>query len=191
VCLTIRLGDFANVANHQVAPHREPRSTDQTAMPHVLEGSLSLSGGETFAIVISRFNDLVTSRLLDGALSTLVRHGAKEEQITVVWIPGAFEIPLAADRLAASGRFSAVICLGAVIQGETSHHEAINSAMSSGIMQAGLASKVPVLFGVLTCHTMEQALERAGGKAGNKGVEAALAAIEMVQLLGRLPSTRS
>jgi 6,7-dimethyl-8-ribityllumazine synthase len=160
-------------------------------MPTVLEGSLSLGAEESFAIVVSRFNDLVTARLLDGAVSTLVRHGADADRITVVWAPGAFEIPLIADRLAHSGKFSAVICLGAVIQGETSHHEAINSAMSSGIMQAGLSSHVPVLFGVLTCHTMEQALERAGGKAGNKGVEAALAAIEMVQLLQRLPTSDS
>ena len=102
-------------------------------------------------------------------------------------MPGAYEIPLAADRLASSGEYAAVICLGAVIQGETAHHESINSAVSAGVMQSGLASGTPVLFGVLACHTMEQALDRAGGKVGNKGVEATLAAIEMVNLLKQLP----
>jgi 6,7-dimethyl-8-ribityllumazine synthase len=159
-------------------------------MPRELEGQLRLSGNESFAIVVSRFNDLITERLLAGALATLRRHGGDEANITVVWVPGSYEIPLAADRCARSGEFSAVICLGAVIQGETSHHEAINSAVSGGLMQAGLGSGVPVLFGVLACHNMEQALDRAGGKAGNKGVEAALAAIEMVNLLPQLPPAR-
>jgi 6,7-dimethyl-8-ribityllumazine synthase len=157
----------------------------------VLEGQLTLTGDEAFAIVVSRFNDLVTQRLLEGALATLRRHGGDPKKVAVVWVPGSFEIPLAADRLARSGQFQAVICLGAVIQGETSHHEAINSAMSGGIMQAGLSSGVPVLFGVLTCHTMDQALERAGGKVGNKGHEAALAAIEMVSLLRQLPPAKT
>ncbi len=156
-------------------------------MTTTVEGHLVLNGQESFAVVVSRFNHLVTSRLLEGAVETLRRHGADPDRITVVWAPGAFELPLLADRLARSGKYSAVICLGAVIQGETSHHEAINSAMSSGIMQAGLNSSVPVLFGVLTCHTMDQALDRAGGKAGNKGDEAALAAIEMVHLMAQLP----
>lgn len=156
-------------------------------MPRILEGQLTLSGDESFAIVVSRFNDLVTRRLLEGAVETLRRHGGDPERVTVVWAPGSYELPFLARRLAASGQFSAVICLGAVIQGETSHHEAINGAVSSGILQTGLATDVPVLFGVLTCHTMDQALDRAGGKVGNKGGEAGLAAIEMVTLLKQLP----
>lgn len=157
-------------------------------MPRVLEGQLILSGDEAFAIVVSRFNDLVTRRLLEGALDTLRRHGGNLDRVTIAWVPGSFEIPLAADRLALSGEYAAVICLGAVIQGETAHHESINSAVSAGIMQSGLESRTPVLFGVLACHTMEQALDRAGGKVGNKGVEATLAAIEMVNLLKQLPA---
>jgi 6,7-dimethyl-8-ribityllumazine synthase len=154
-------------------------------VPTTLEGPLLLRGDESIAVVVSRFNELVTERLLAGALATLRRHGGDPEKVTVVWTPGSFELPLAAQRLAGSGRYAAVICLGAVIQGETSHHEAINAAVSSGLMRVGLDSQVPVLFGVLTCHTMEQALDRAGGKVGNKGAEAALAAIEMVNLLRR------
>ena len=157
-------------------------------MPRALQGQMTLSGDESFAIVVSRFNELVTERLLAGAVQTLERHGGDPNQVTVVWAPGSYELPLLADRLARSGQYAAVICLGAVIQGETSHHEAINSAVSSGIMQAGLTSQTPVLFGVLTCHTMEQALDRAGGKVGNKGGEATLAAIEMVNLLKQLPT---
>ncbi|MEZ6057866.1 MAG: 6,7-dimethyl-8-ribityllumazine synthase [Planctomycetaceae bacterium] len=152
-----------------------------------LEASLLLTGKESFAIVVSRFNDLITTRLLEGAMSTLRRHGAPDDQISIVWVPGSFEIPLAAKRLAHGGQHQAVICLGAVIQGETSHHEYINAPMASALMQIGLDSGVPVLFGVLTVHSMDQAIDRAGGKAGNKGNEAALAAIEMVNLLPKLP----
>jgi 6,7-dimethyl-8-ribityllumazine synthase len=152
-----------------------------------LEANLLISTDDQFAIVVSRFNDLVTTRLLEGAVSTLRRHGATDKQITTAWAPGSFELPIVADKLAASGQFAAVITLGAVIQGETSHHEYINSAMASGLMQIGLKYGSPVLFGVLTCHSMEQALDRAGGKAGNKGIEAALAAIETVNLLRQCP----
>lgn len=148
-----------------------------------LEANLLIPADDRFAIVVSRFNDLVTSRLLEGAVSTLKRHGATEKQITTAWTPGSFELPIIADRLASSGHYAAVITLGAVIQGETSHHEYINSATASALMQIGLKYGRPVLFGVLTCRSMEQALDRAGGKAGNKGVEAALAAIETVNLL--------
>ncbi len=148
-----------------------------------LEANLIVSPDDHYAIVVSRFNDLVTTRLLEGAVSTLRRHGAGDGQITSVWAPGSFELPILAERLAASGKYAAVITLGAVIQGETSHHEYINSAMASGLMQIGLKYGRPVLFGVLTCHSMEQALDRAGGKAGNKGIEATLAAIETVNLL--------
>lgn len=152
---------------------------------HVISGRL-LAAGEPVAIVVARFNDLVTSRLLDGAVGTLVRHGLSEESITVVHVPGSFEIPLAARQLAMSGKYKAVICLGAVIQGETTHHEYINHQMAAGILQTSLAHHIPVTFGVLTCQSMEQALDRAGGKAGNKGQEAALAAIEMMDVLRQL-----
>lgn len=154
-------------------------------MPTQIEGRL-MAGDQSYAIVVSRFNDLVTRRLLDGALDTLRRHGADESKVVVVWVPGSFEIPLAADRLAQSGKHVAVICLGAVIQGETTHHEYINHQAAAGILRASQDSGIPVTFGVLTCQTMEQALDRAGGKAGNKGCEAALAAIEMVNVLNAL-----
>lgn len=154
-------------------------------MVQYIEGRL-LAGDDHFAIVVSRFNDLVTRRLLDGAIDTLIRHGVADSKITVVWVPGAFELAISADQLAASGRYQAVCCLGAVIQGETSHHEYINHAMASGIMHAGSDNQIPVLFGVLTCANMEQALDRAGGKGGNKGSEAALAAIEMVDLFKQI-----
>lgn len=151
----------------------------------IIEGQL-LAGDERYAIVVSRFNDLITDRLLEGALDTFRRHGANDDRITVVRVPGSFEIPLVADQLAKSAQFAAVCCLGAVIQGETTHHEYINHQMAAGIMKAGLDSGIPVTFGVLTCSSMEQALDRAGGKAGNKGHEAALAAIEMVSVLKQL-----
>lgn len=152
---------------------------------NVIEGRL-LTGDDRYAIVVSRFNELITSRLLDGAIETLCRHGSDRSHITVVHVPGSFEIPLVANRLAHSGKFHAVICLGAVIQGETTHHEYINHQVAAGIMDAGQTSQIPVSFGVLTCPTMEHALDRAGGKAGNKGVEATLAAIEMVDVLRRM-----
>lgn len=155
-------------------------------MVRVIEGNLLAGGDDAFAIVVSRFNDLVTRRLLDGALGTLRRHGVSDERITVMWVPGAFEIPLMAGRLAVSARYAAVCCLGAVIQGETTHHEYINHQVAAGICRASEQSGIPVLFGILTCQTMEQALDRAGGKAGNKGSEAALAAIEMVNALKTL-----
>ncbi len=152
---------------------------------NVLEGSL-LAGDDRVAIVVSRFNDLVTERLLSGALDTLRRHGLPDDRVTIVHVPGSFELPLAAHRLAHSGQFTMVVCLGAVIQGETTHHEYINQQVAAGIMQASLSSGIPVTFGVLTCHSMDQALDRAGGKAGNKGHEATLAAIEMCNLLRSL-----
>ncbi len=151
-------------------------------MPTELSAQLVV-GDASFAIVVSRFNDLITRRLLDGAIETIVRHGGDASKITVAWVPGSFEIPLAASRLARSGKYSAVICLGAVIQGSTSHHEYINSQVAAGIMSAMRESGIPVTFGVITCESMDQALDRAGGKVGNKGHEAALAAIEMVNLL--------
>ncbi|WP_278468499.1 6,7-dimethyl-8-ribityllumazine synthase [Gimesia maris] len=148
----------------------------------LIEGDL-LVRDASFAIVVSRWNELITRRLLEGALETFRRHGGSEKNITVLWVPGSFELPLVADRLAKSGKYQAVCCLGAVIQGSTMHHDYINHQVAAGIMRSSQESGVPVLFGVLTCETMEQAMDRAGGKVGNKGGEAALAAIEMVNLL--------
>lgn len=156
-------------------------------MPKTYTAGLIGSPQDQYAIVVARFNDLVTRRLLEGASSTLVRHGVPEENLHVVWVPGSFEIPVVADRLAASSKYAGVICLGAVIQGETDHHDYINHACAQGLMNASQKSGIPILFGVLTCRNMEQALDRSGGKAGNKGAEAALAAIEMVNLLKALP----
>lgn len=138
------------------------------------------------AIVAARFNEPVTEKLLEGAVRTLRDHGVTDEQIRIVRVPGAFEIPLAASRLADADEFDAILCLGAVVQGETLHHEYINSEVARAIMQLGLEWNLPILFGVLTCRNMEQALERAGGSAGNKGVETAVAALEMIALLQSL-----
>lgn len=138
-------------------------------------------------MVVSRYNASITQRLLEGAVKTLVAHGIAEETIDVAWVPGAFEIPLVAARLAASRRYAAVLCLGAVIRGETTHDEHINRAVSSELAAAAVRTGVPLLFGVLTCNTLEQAIHRAGGNVGNKGIECAEAALEMVDLLARLP----
>ncbi len=154
-------------------------------MSKTLFGELTAAGA-TFGIVVSRFNDLVTRRLLEGAVDTIVRHGGDDSKIDVAWVPGSFEIPLAAATMARSGKYSAVICLGAVIQGSTSHHEYINSQVAAGIMSLTRETGLPVTFGVITCESMEQALDRAGGKVGNKGIEATLAAIEMINLLKKL-----
>jgi 6,7-dimethyl-8-ribityllumazine synthase len=155
-----------------------------------LEGELTTKG-EAFAIVVSRYNEMVTRPMLNGALATFKEHGASDDHILVAWVPGAFEIPIVADRLARSGRFAAVCCLGAVIQGKTTHHEYINQQVARAMMETAVSSGVPVLNGVLNCPTMELALERAGGSAGNKGKEAALAAIEMVSLLKKLPAAQT
>ena len=148
----------------------------------ILEGQL-LAEGLRFAIVVSRFNDFITSKLVEGAMDALKRHGADEEQISLIKVPGAFEIPLIAKRLAESGQFDAIICLGAVIRGSTSHFEYVAAEVSKGIATVALESKIPVTFGVLTTENLEQAIERAGSKAGNKGWDAAVAAMEMVNLL--------
>ena len=138
------------------------------------------------ALVASRFNDFIVSRLVSGAIDALVRHGATQEDITVVRVPGAFEIPQAVANLARSGKYSVVIALGAVIRGSTPHFEYIAAEVAKGVAQTALESKIPVSFGVLTTDTIEQAIERAGSKAGNKGAEAAMAAIEMADLLKQL-----
>jgi 6,7-dimethyl-8-ribityllumazine synthase len=155
-------------------------------MPNIIPFA-DLTPDDRFAIVVARWNESITSKLLDGAVSALVESGVADEAIDVAWVPGSFEIPLVAQRLADSGAYCAVLCLGAVIRGETSHDLHINRAVSLAISQIALTANVPVLFGVLTCETMEQAIERAGGKAGNKGAECAEAAIHMVGLLKNLP----
>ena len=147
----------------------------------VYEGKL-IAQGLRVAIVCARFNEFIVSKLLSGCLDALRRHGAREEDIAVAWVPGAFEIPLAASKLAKSGKFDAVIALGAVIRGATSHYDYVCSEVAKGVAAAGLQSGVPVLFGVLTTDTIEQAIERAGTKAGNKGAECAQGAIEMADL---------
>lgn len=154
-------------------------------MPAITEGLLSAKD-RSFAIVVSRFNELISKQLLDGALDCLRRHGAADEKIHVVWVPGSFEIPAVAQKLAASKRYDAVICLGAVIRGATPHFEYIAAEVTKGIAQVGLATGVPTIYGVLTPDNLEQALERAGTKAGNKGWQAALSAIEMADLFTRL-----
>lgn len=147
--------------------------------------------GRRFAVAVSRFNELVTAQLLDGALDCLRAHGVAEDDIDVVWVPGAFELPLVARRLASSGDFDALICVGAVIRGETSHFEHVAGQAASGIRSAGQETGVPVIFGVLTTDTLEQAMDRAGGKHGNKGWDAAMAAMEMASLLEQLPKEGS
>ncbi|HEX9778918.1 MAG TPA: 6,7-dimethyl-8-ribityllumazine synthase [Geopsychrobacteraceae bacterium] len=154
-------------------------------MPEIIEGQLDAKGFK-FGIIVSRFNSFICERLLEGAVDTLVRHGAADTQLTVVRVPGAFEIPLVAKKLAESGKYDAVICLGAVIRGGTPHFEYVSSEVTKGIAAVSLESNIPISFGVLTTDTVEQAIERAGTKAGNKGAEAAMSAIEMVNLLGAI-----
>ena len=150
-------------------------------MPQVVEGKL-IAKGKKFGIVAGRFNEFITGKLLEGALDALRRHEVDDADITIVWSPGSFEIPFLAKRLAASKQYDAVITLGAVIRGATPHFDYIAAEATKGIAQAGLETGVPVIFGVLTTDTIEQAIERAGTKVGNKGADAAMAAIEMVNL---------
>lgn len=155
-------------------------------MPHIFEGDLSPPVGR-FAVVVARYNENITGKLLTGALEALTSHGVATEAIDVAWVPGAFEVPLIADRLAGSRKYAAVICLGAVIRGETTHDQHINRAVSLSLMESGVRSGVPVLFGILTCDNLEQAIHRAGGRQGNKGAECAEAALQLVNLLAKLP----
>ncbi|MDD4084268.1 MAG: 6,7-dimethyl-8-ribityllumazine synthase [Acidaminococcaceae bacterium] len=150
-----------------------------------IEGQLK-ADGLRFGIVAGRFNEFITAKLLSGAIDCLVRHGAKAEDLATAWVPGAFEIPLAAKKMAASGKYDAVICLGAVIRGATPHFDYVCAEVSKGIATISLQYETPVSFGVLTTESIEQAVERAGTKAGNKGVDAAMAAIEMANLLKNL-----
>ncbi len=150
------------------------------------EGTLS-AAGLRFGIVCARFNDIFVSQLKDGAVDCLLRHGARDADISIAWVPGSYEIPLVAQHMADSGKFDAVICLGVVIQGSTAHASYINAEVSKGLAQISLSRKLPVIYGVVTTENIEQAIERSGSKAGNRGASAAISAIEMVNLLKQLP----
>ena len=151
----------------------------------VVEGKLVAKEGMKVGIVAARFNEFIVSKLLSGAVDGLVRHGVEEENITAAWVPGAFEIPVIAKKMAESGKFDAVICVGTVIRGATSHYDYVCNEVSKGIAQVGMNTGIPVLFGIVTTENIEQAIERAGTKAGNKGYDCALSAIEMVNLVSQ------
>lgn len=168
-------------------------------MTNIYQGDPNCGAGGRFAVIVSRFNESITRRLLDGAVETLVKHGVADASIDVAWVPGAFEIPTVAGAMAATGQYAAVLCLGAVIRGDTTHDEHINRAVSLSLAEIGVHYGLPVLFGVLTCNTLEQAIARSGGRpthgkdqpdsqVGNKGIECAEAALEMVHLLRQLPT---
>ncbi len=180
----------------QASPMTEPalsgRGVSEPAGHHTVVGTtyqgrlVADTSSKSFVVVCSRWNDLITDRLLSGALDTFARHGVADGSIDVVWVPGAFEIPLVAKSLAASGRYQGVVTLGAVIRGSTGHYDLVAGGVAAGVARASLDTGVPVVFGVLTTETIEQAIERAGTKAGNKGAEAAATAIEMADLLRRI-----
>ena len=150
---------------------------------NVVEGKVVAKEGMKVGIVAARFNEIIVNKLLGGAVDGLVRHGVEEDNITAAWVPGAFEIPVTAAKMAATKKYDAIICVGAVIRGETSHYDYVCNEVSKGIAQVGLSTGIPVLFGVVTTENIEQAISRAGSKAGNKGYDCALSAIEMVNLL--------
>ncbi|EHG20538.1 6,7-dimethyl-8-ribityllumazine synthase [Selenomonas infelix ATCC 43532] len=154
-------------------------------MANIIEGYIS-GKNLKFGIVAARFNEFIVSKLVGGALDTLHRHETADSDIDVAWVPGAFEIPIAAKKMAESGKYDAVLCLGAVIRGSTTHYDYVCSEVSKGVAQVGLQTGVPTIFGVVTTENIEQAIERAGTKAGNKGADAAMAAMEMASLLGKL-----
>jgi len=151
-------------------------------MPKIIEAKLQAEG-KKFALVVSRFNDFITDKLLGGAVDGLLRSGARDKDVEIVKVPGAFEIPLIAKKMAATGRYNAVICIGAVIRGTTPHFEYVSAEVSKGVAKIGLEYEIPVIFGIVTTDTIEQAIERAGTKAGNKGWDAAITAIEMANLI--------
>jgi 6,7-dimethyl-8-ribityllumazine synthase len=165
-----------------------PQATDdrRQVTGQVYEGRLTVAPGTRFAVVVSRFNDFFTRQLLDGALAGFRRHGVEEGQVDVAWVPGSFETPLVAKRLAASGRYGAVVCLGAVIRGATSHFDHVAGQAAAGVARAALDTGVPVIFGIITTDDLEQAIDRSGAKAGNKGYEAAVSAIEMADLMTQM-----
>ncbi|MBN1405834.1 MAG: 6,7-dimethyl-8-ribityllumazine synthase [Candidatus Omnitrophica bacterium] len=154
-------------------------------MVKTIQGEL-IAKGKTFGLVASRFNDFITKKLVEGAVDTLTRHGAKDSEIELAWVPGAFEIPLAAEKMAKSKKYDAVICLGTIIRGATPHFDYVASEAAKGIAKVSLDTGIPVIFGVITADSIEQAIERAGTKEGNKGKDAALSAIEMANLLGQI-----
>ncbi len=153
--------------------------------PNYIEGNLT-AAGRAFGVVASRFNDFIVDKLLEGALDAIRRHGGELGAVDVIWVPGSYEVPLAAKRLALSGKYEAVICLGAVIRGATPHFDYVAGGVASGISSVALETNLPIIFGVITTDTIEQAIERAGTKAGNKGFEAAVTAIEMASLMDRV-----
>ena len=153
---------------------------------NLLEGKLVAPQGMKVGIIASRFNEIITNKLLGGAVDGLVRHGVEENNITAAWVPGAFEIPVIAEKMAASKKYYEIICVGAVIRGSTTHYDYVCNEVSKGISQVSMKTGVPVLFGVITTENIEQAIERAGSKAGNKGYDCALSAIEMVNLIKQL-----
>lgn len=152
----------------------------------LLEGKVVAKEGMKVGIVAARFNEIIVNKLLGGAVDGLVRHGVEEENITAAWVPGAFEIPVVASKMAGSGKYDAVICVGAVIRGDTTHYDYVCNEVSKGIAQVGMSTGVPVLFGVITTENIEQAISRAGSKSGNKGYDCALSAIEMVNLMEQM-----
>lgn len=153
---------------------------------NVVEGKVVAPEGMKVAIVASRFNEIIVNKLLGGAVDGLVRHGVEEDNITAAWVPGAFEIPVVASKMAQSGKYDAVICVGAVIRGQTTHYDYVCNEVSKGIAKVGLDTGIPVLFGIVTTENIEQAIARAGSKSGNKGYDCALSAIEMVNLMEQL-----
>jgi len=154
-------------------------------MPQEIHGALRV-GDERYGIVVARFNEFITSKLLGGAWDCLKRHGARDEQVSVMWVPGSFEVPVGAKKMAESGKFSAVIALAAVIRGQTSHFEQVCQQITRGVGEVGLQTGIPTMYGVITCDTLDEAIDRAGAKGGNLGFHAAAGAIEMVQVLGQL-----
>ena len=153
---------------------------------NLLEGKVVAPEGMKVAIVASRFNEIIVNKLLGGAVDGLVRHGVDENNITAAWVPGAFEIPLTAKKFAESGRYDAVICVGAVIRGDTTHYDYVCNEVSKGVAAVGLESGIPVMFGIVTTENIEQAIERAGTKAGNKGYDCAMGALEMIDLMKQM-----
>ncbi len=158
-------------------------------MTQELHGALKV-GKEKYGIVIARFNEFITSRLLAGALDALKRHGAEENQTVNLWVPGSYEVPLAAQKMAASGKFDAIICLAAVIRGQTSHYDHVCQQITRGVGEVGLKTGIPTIFGVITCDTIEEAIDRAGAKGGNQGFNAAVTAIEMVNVLSQIDNIK-
>ncbi|CAK9313162.1 unnamed protein product [Citrullus colocynthis] len=168
---------------NDASPTNDHRSSfAQTAAVRHIVGSLAKAGGLRFAVVVGRFNEIVTRPMLEGALSTFKSYSVQDEDVDVVWVPGSFDIPVVAERLGRSGKYHAVLCIGAVIRGDTSHYDAVVNSAASGVLSAGLNSGVPCVFSVLTCDNLEQAFDRAGGKAGNKGSEGALTAMELASM---------